>query len=108
MVYSVGQAILKDEGFVPLPSYTNGSLSERQYPCSHSSPNLNQYPEKIPLGSYSKTGDVYPEDEYKEDYVNETQHNSAGEFSDMELFIIVIVLLIFSVGFFIVKRKNTI
>ena len=50
---SVGQADnLLTAGSVSLPTYTNGSLSRSQYPCSFTPPNIHSRPVPIPLGSY--------------------------------------------------------
>ena len=101
MVYGIGQADnILDSPQVAMPTYTNGSLSTEQYPCAYSYPDLFKYPEQIPLGAYDYPGNAYPQDydKVKEPYVADTQHNSAGEFTDMELCMIVVALLLITAG----------
>ena len=105
MVYGVGQSDnLVDAPNVAMPKYTVGSLSRQQYPCTYKYPDMNAYPEKIPLGSYNYDSAYAPSyDPVKEHYVRDTQHKDAGEFTDMELFAIVSILLVITVGFLIPK-----
>jgi len=107
MVYGIGQADnLVDLPYVAMPKYTNGSLSKQQYPCDYVYPNLFDHPQQIPLGSYVYKDDAYPNgyNNVREPYVSDTQHKSAGEFTDIELFLMVVVLLVIT-GSFVMFRK---
>lgn len=103
MVYGVGQSDnILDYPNVAMPKYTIGSLSNQQYPCDYKYPDMSSYPEQIPLGAYDSRTVAYPPGyaaSIKEPYVKDTQHNSAGEFSDMELFAIVAILLVIAIAF---------
>lgn len=88
-MYNVGQAEnLLSAGRVQYPSYTNGSLEKKDYPCSYSPPNNAEKPKSIPLGTYNN----FKTDDYMEPYVHITQQKRAGELSDMTLLIIMIFL----------------
>lgn len=119
---SVGQADnLLTAGSVSLPKYTNGSLSQFQYPCSFTPPDVNKRPVPIPLGSYDPQNQPFQQfqgavpsgmfaplykddpmmytfpneeeilskedesDNKKENYIENTQHKNAGEFSDLTI-----------------------
>ena len=110
---SVGQADnLLTAGSVSMPTYTNGSLTPKDYPCSFI-PNLSARPVPIPLGSYDPDSNVntnvnpnmdrnvnsnmnmdYAQPKLKENYTYNTQHYAAGEFSDMTILVFTICLLI--------------
>lgn len=105
MVYGVGQSDnILDAPNVSMPKYTIGSLSKQQYPCDYKYPDMSSPPLQIPLGTYDSRL-AYPPgyDVVKEPYVKETQHKSAGEFTDMELFAIVSVLFVITIGLLIPK-----
>lgn len=107
MVYGVGQSDnLIDFPHVAMPKYTNGSLSTRQYPCNYKYPDMTAYPEHIPPGAYDVQNGAYTSGYTKEPYVSDTQHKAVGEFSDIELFGIVGILLVISVGFLYQYSKN--
>lgn len=115
--YSVNQADnLLTAGSVSMPSYSNGSLSHAQYPCSFVPPDLHARPKAIPLGSYENnppppipfvkydqdlvkedvfTYDQPNEDEIKEHYVHKSQHQKCGEFSDLEILMISVGVFVF-------------
>ena len=103
MVYSVGQSSeISDSPKVAMPKYTVGSLSKQQYPCDHKYPDTHERPKEILLGEYDSPL-AYPPGYVKEPYVSDTQHKSAGEFTDIELFVIVVIILVISVWFLIPK-----
>lgn len=111
MVYGVGQSDnILDSPNVAMPKYTIGSLSKHQYPCDYKYPDMSSYPEQIPLGSYDSRNVAYPPgyDAVKEPYVKDTQHRSAGEFTDIELFAIVALLLVITVAFLVFQFKQDI
>lgn len=111
---SVGQADnLLSAGSVSMPSYTNGSLTRKDYPCSYS-PNLSIRPVPIPLGTYDPKNEfqryrnavpwrdngsqqpdqlVYAQPRMQENYEDMTQHYNAGEFSDRTILAITLALL---------------
>jgi len=96
MVYSVGQSnSLTGAGSVSMPVYDNGSIKDDQYPCKYQPVDLFKRPKQIPLGFYDSTETAYPLDEYyKENYVENTQHKKAGELTDIEILLGIIVLFI--------------
>jgi len=107
MVYGIGQADnITGVPQVAMPKYTNGSLSLNQYPCSYDYPDLYTIPKQIELGTYSGPENPgYEEIPVKEDLVEDTQHKSAGEFTDMDLFLIVVLLLLITIGILLFGNK---
>lgn len=88
-MYNIGQADnLLTAGSVAMPKYDIGSLTKEQYPCEYKIPNYTKRPEPIPLGLNFETSN------YKEDYVEDTQHKRSGELSDKTILLISLGLLL--------------
>ena len=115
-------------GSVAMPKYINGSLTHKQYPCGQNDVDLTTRPVPIPLGSFdpkdpfirhkgaiptlpigahsSEMQDmmlydmpkITSENILKEEYVADTQHKNAGEFSDLTILLISVTLLFFLIG----------
>lgn len=107
MVYNVGQArTLYGIPKVVIPEYINKSLSSDQYPYKRQ---YNQSLVQIPLGQYDNPEIAYPQNKQNphsqqneiekivEKYVDNTQHKTAGEFSDFEILLILIIIGVFIV-----------
>lgn len=91
MVYNVGQARhLYGIPQVVIPQYINQTLSTDQYPCRQ---NPVQEAVQIPLGTYDNNEIAYPQTVEK--YEDNTQHKTAGEFSDFEIILLLVVVGIF-------------
>ena len=94
-MYNIGQADnLLSAGSVSMPKYDNGSLVRDQYPCDYTLPDTRRPPPNIPLGSFNGGYDTQGYNEFQEPYVENTQQKTAGEWSDRELLIVMVILLV--------------
>lgn len=108
---SVGQGDnILSAGQVAMPTYNIGSLSHDQYPCSYTMPDLTERPKPIPLGSFDLNKNYpLPDPRYEPNPSPRTedlpmvyqnviehydQHQQAGEFSDVTIFVIAGALLL--------------
>ena len=91
-MYNIGQADnLLTAGSVAMPKYDIGSLSQDQYPCEYAPPDYSERPQFVPLGQ--------PIVEYKENYVENTQHKRSGELSDKTILLSTLAFLVLLIVF---------